>query len=202
MSWTNLMFDRVDDIPIGILNDWDNSANVDESGDIKATPGVPGGARGTFVFMAIDLLRNRNHKHFYGHDLESFFYVLVWAAIHFNLKEGTRTEIAHPVLAQWAAGDDEEAWQSKTSFLKDFEAGEAVFNLMGAEFDELNVTWILDLRDIFADGYGATEDHLETKSRGAQGEPSLRVRYSDPAFDEKTLGGHVTFEKFMDILKG
>ncbi|PBK91765.1 hypothetical protein ARMGADRAFT_1081184 [Armillaria gallica] len=202
ISWTNLMFDRVDDIPIGILNDWDNSTNVDESGDIKAIQGALGGARGTFVFMAIDLLRNRNHEHFYRHDLESFFYVLVWAAIHFNLKEGTHTEIAHPVLAQWAADADEEAWQSKMSFLENFEAGEAVFNLMGAEFDELNVTWILDLREIFADGYGAFEDHHEIKSCGAQEVPSLRVRYSDPAFDEKTLGGHVTFEKFMDILKG
>ncbi|KAK0185044.1 hypothetical protein F5146DRAFT_1144760 [Armillaria mellea] len=190
ISWTNLMFDRA------------NPANVNENGDIKASPGAPGGARGTFVFMAIDLLRNRNHKHFYRHDLESFFYVLVWAAIHFNLKEGTRTEIAHPVLAEWAAGDDKEAWQSKMSFLKDFEAGETVFNLMGEEFDELNVTWILDLREIFADGYGALEDHLETEFRGVQGVPSLRVGHSDPAFDEKTLGGHVTFEKFMDILNG
>ncbi|KAK0207706.1 hypothetical protein IW262DRAFT_1529783 [Armillaria fumosa] len=178
ISWTNLMFDRVDDIPIGILNDWDNSVNVDESGDIK-------------TFCATETIDT------YRHDLESFFYVLVWTAIHFNLKEGIRTEIAHPVLTQWAAGDDQEAWQSKMSFLKDFEASEAVFNLMGSEFDELKVTWILDLKEIFADGYGALEGHPEAQSRGAQGEPSL-----DLTFNEKTLDGHVTFEKFMDILKG
>ncbi|KAG7443363.1 uncharacterized protein BT62DRAFT_327620 [Guyanagaster necrorhizus] len=205
ISWTNLMFDRVDDIPIGMLNDWDNSAHVDENGNIMAIPGMHESARGTFVFMAVDLLRNKNQKHFYRHDLESFFYVLVWAAVHFNLKEGTRSQLAHPVLSGWVAGD-EEAWKTKMTFLKDFEAGETVFNVMGEDFDELNVTWILDLREMFADGYSAREEHPRANGRCALGKSlcvrNSRIKRLDTVFDEKTLGGHVTFEKFMAILKG
>ncbi|KAK3347631.1 kinase-like domain-containing protein, partial [Neurospora tetraspora] len=55
----------------------------------KARNSGPSGARqitGTIQFMAIEVLRNINHT--YRHDLESFFYVLLWMCVRQSWSNG------------------------------------------------------------------------------------------------------------------
>ncbi|KAF5383649.1 hypothetical protein D9615_003848 [Tricholomella constricta] len=84
LSENNLMFKRTDDTSDGkvkgILNDWDMASDVEANDEIL--PSTATHRIGTIPFMAIDLLvvNKRPPPHLYRHDLESFFYILVWAA--------------------------------------------------------------------------------------------------------------------------
>jgi hypothetical protein len=90
----------------GVLNDWDmarfvdaddsNNMELDNEHRISTPP-----------FMAHDHLRMQRVPHYFRHDLESLFYILVWAAPHYNLKEGTRDRRPHPVVAGWMGSRDE-----------------------------------------------------------------------------------------------
>lgn len=99
---------------LGILNDWDLASDV-----------IPLGPHakhrtGTGPFMALDLLADDDPPtHLYRHDLESLFYVLVWAAVHYTLDK------ANPVVSQpgspimkWT-GTYADAREAKKSFLDD-----------------------------------------------------------------------------------
>ena len=71
--------------PYGVLIDWDLTI------DVKAKAGVGYVASashrtGTGPFMAIELLQTtKGSPHFYRHDLESFFYLLIWCTCGFLL---------------------------------------------------------------------------------------------------------------------
>ncbi|KAM4056429.1 hypothetical protein HRG_003332 [Hirsutella rhossiliensis] len=83
----------------GMLIDLD-LAKVKDSG--------PSGARhqtGTMQFMAIEVLRKADHT--YRHDLESFFYVLLWMCARFSWTNGFSGEEEPPqesVLRKWEIG--------------------------------------------------------------------------------------------------
>lgn len=52
---------------------------------VKELDSLPSGAShriGTMLFMAIEVLQGKGHT--YRHDLESFFYVLVWMCIRYG----------------------------------------------------------------------------------------------------------------------
>ncbi|TEB26075.1 hypothetical protein FA13DRAFT_1795930 [Coprinellus micaceus] len=54
------------------------------------------------TFMAIDLL-NKSGAHLYRPDLKSFLYILIWAAVHYDLANGQRDIEVHPSLEPWQA---------------------------------------------------------------------------------------------------
>ncbi|KAA8628760.1 hypothetical protein SMACR_07583 [Sordaria macrospora] len=74
----------------------------------KAQNSGPSGARkitGTIQFMAIEVLRNINHT--YRHDLESFFYVLLWMCARqswYNGFSGNKKAPQESVFQQWEIG--------------------------------------------------------------------------------------------------
>ncbi|KAA1478354.1 hypothetical protein DENSPDRAFT_743249, partial [Dentipellis sp. KUC8613] len=77
LSLANIMFRRdKKKHPSGILNDWDLgevvSANPE---DYIATSRH---STGTLPFMAMELLSEEPPVHIYRHDLESFFWILMW----------------------------------------------------------------------------------------------------------------------------
>ena len=50
--------------------------------------------------MARDLLVDEPPVHLYRHDLESFFHILVWASVHFDIRNKTSLS-THTALKRW-----------------------------------------------------------------------------------------------------
>ncbi|KDQ23778.1 hypothetical protein PLEOSDRAFT_1108264 [Pleurotus ostreatus PC15] len=99
---------------VGILNDWDLASDVIPSGPHAKH------RTGTGPFMALDLLTDDDPPtHLYRHDLESLFYVLVWAAVHYTLDKGNPV-VSQPgsTIMKWT-GTYADAREAKKSFLDD-----------------------------------------------------------------------------------
>jgi len=82
----------------GVVNDWEISSKLGEDGNAIRSAAIH--RTGTAPFMACDLLSEEvEWPHFYRDDLESLFYILLWAAIHYVLKKGEQYRTggkAHP----------------------------------------------------------------------------------------------------------
>ncbi|KAF8621877.1 hypothetical protein AX15_007434 [Amanita polypyramis BW_CC] len=85
---------------LGILNDWDMSSHVVRYPGVASVvtmvtndPSLAAEAEaltnrtGTVPFMALDLLDEDGPTptHLYRHDLESFLWILIWAAVHYDI---------------------------------------------------------------------------------------------------------------------
>ena len=82
----------------GILNDFDMAMEI--------TEGVPHSTNahhrtGTLPFMARELLGVTHPEHLYRHDLESFYYILVWAAMQYVFKKREISKKVRKVLLPW-----------------------------------------------------------------------------------------------------
>ncbi|KAJ3826583.1 hypothetical protein F5880DRAFT_1450734, partial [Lentinula raphanica] len=86
ISETNLMIDRDEDgAAIGVLCDWDLSSAVNSKGVVTSSNATH--RTGTYRFLAVTLLRDNPPAHLYRHDLESFFYILIWAGLHYSFDD-------------------------------------------------------------------------------------------------------------------
>ncbi|KAG5649498.1 hypothetical protein H0H81_003462 [Sphagnurus paluster] len=176
LSENNLMFDHTDgDIIKGILNDWDMASYVDENDEIQLSTATH--RTGTVPFMARDLLvAGDPPPHLYRHDLESFFYILVWAALHYDFTKKKRSRVKEVVQA-WNNNKFDIARSLKRLFILDITQRDEV--LLSARSGCMSlIPWIHSLWGIFNQGTVA----LNTGG------------------DKKTLGGCVTFETFMKAL--
>ncbi|KAI4524583.1 hypothetical protein K525DRAFT_291852 [Schizophyllum commune Loenen D] len=85
----------------GCLVDWDLACCPDYRGDGRTL------RRGAGPFVAIDLQYVRSNgklepqAHHYHHDLESLFWLLVWALMHFDILNGRRLDCKLP---SWGTG--------------------------------------------------------------------------------------------------
>jgi Fungal protein kinase len=82
-------------IAIGVLNDWDMASRLDDTHQVPRSSATH--RTGTLPFMSIQLLTNGKENevpHRYRHDLESFFYILLWAVVFYDLE--THSMIALP----------------------------------------------------------------------------------------------------------
>ncbi|KAF5386096.1 hypothetical protein D9615_002188 [Tricholomella constricta] len=155
VSENNLMFQRSTSSVNGVLNDWDLAGIVNYNGVVDAESS----STGTLPFMAIELLHEDPPPHRYEHDLESFFYVLVWAALHFDINYKVRLP-TQPIASQWQVSFSV-ASSAKRRFLYDeryvgFWSLEILEDFQGVWKD-----WILPLRHLFAQerlGEGVTFD--------------------------------------------
>lgn len=185
------MFERRKALVAGILLDFDNSSPVDDDGNA-----ITSGAKqrtGTAPFMASDLL-SKEPLHLYRHDLESFLFVLVWASVHFDLQNKCRLP-NDAVLQAWNVrdvADFEPAQNAKRAFLMFPDRAEVVWKQCRPEFQPLLETWLKPLRAMFAKGISASN---------ISEDDDPFVDTPNVAFDNSTLGGHVTYEKFMTILR-
>ena len=186
LSINNLMCNKKPTGHIGVLLDWDLASLIDELNAV-----IPSNAKhrtGTIPFMSISLLRG-NTPHRYCHDLESFFYILIWAAIHFDLqkKQCLRTQ---PNFQDWNNSDLAKAAQPKVNCLT-FPGELTPFIL--DDFKELFHTWINPLRRLFFKAYNTNDLELEFE---------LEV-WDTAAWNEarlKRLEEHITFESFMSVI--
>lgn len=172
----------------GVLNDWDMAKLVqDRTNEVLASAY----GTGTPPFMATDLLQAEWMKtsqdklppHWFRHDLESLFYILVWAAIHYDINLGTRDSEDHPFLTTWTEGDARNH-EAKVAFLTGGVVQEK--RLLGAikpEFEQVAKEWIIPLRKLFKKAiFLGTEAEKEDD------------------YDTSTYGGELTFKTFMQAI--
>lgn len=186
LSENNLMVSRLGGKVSGLLNDWDLAVFVNTP-EGKSTIHY---RTGTPPFMAIELLdplKFITYKpgHWYRHDLESFFYILVWAALHYNLKEGTRDKAVHPTLLPWISRDARRNALAKLTFgVPGDTVANWAFDSVKAEFEPLLKEWILPLRKLL-------------RVARCSFEKAVGEYVPTDVYDYPTCGGILTFETFM-----
>ncbi|KAK0488516.1 hypothetical protein IW261DRAFT_1326532 [Armillaria novae-zelandiae] len=188
ISDNNLMVHRNGDTVIGILNDWDNASEVEEDGTVMSSKALQ--RTGTRPFMALDLLVTNTLPHLHRHDLESFLYILVWAGLHYNLKNGLRDTKDHQAVMNWDAQDLDRAHDAKNSFLTRWPYYQRVITGFNDEFRPLIPAWIDPLRQMFGRAVREKDD----------AEAKAMVFGQQDTYDNATCNGQITFEKFMAIL--
>jgi len=179
LSENNLMFKFHEGRSKGIVNDWDMASHLDDAGEVPLSTARH--RTGTIPFMARDLLVDKPPAHIYRHDLESFYYILVWAVVHFDLKNKRRHRNHHK-LADWDASTLDQVRKVKRSFIQSRQESYDIFDVTRKEFTELRTQWLEPLRRLFKE---ATESEERNES-------------SD--YDFSTYGGLLTFETFMATL--
>ncbi|KAK0216709.1 hypothetical protein EDD85DRAFT_962103 [Armillaria nabsnona] len=136
-------------------------------------------------FMATDLLDiTVETPHRYCHDLESFFYVLLWARVHFDLKNHKEKPMDE-LFTLWnvhTEADFTKVHDNKSEIWHN----DGHLNQFKSHFTEdfipLWDEWVTPLRELF---YDAQEEEK-------------RIRAQMP--DQETLNGILTFEIFMGAL--
>ncbi|KAJ8463464.1 hypothetical protein ONZ45_g17571 [Pleurotus djamor] len=182
---------------IGLLGDWD-LASVLKGGVVPRSAAKH--RTGTQPFMAVDLLDKNPPPHLYRHDLESFFYVLLWAMIHYDLKGKTKYHRRH-ALSPWESDMGPNA-ASKRDVLNTRNVREELFKSVQRKFKPLIDEWVEPLARMFRDGFNDREKHADLVSdhkRALKNKNSGPVE-PPPKFDDETLGGKVTFENFMIVI--
>jgi hypothetical protein len=168
----------------GVLHDWDTAVykhNMDRDDTTTVYHRT-----GTSPFMAIDLIspdRPAAPRHAFRHELESMFYILVWAALHYDLtkKEKCKTQ---EVVNEWG-GEFRSIYSAKVKFLHEWHSASKVFSCVRPEFSELCDIWIKPLWILFK--------HSRTQSNLAQAQASLL----DLDWDEdKFLDERINIETF------
>jgi len=163
---------------LGILNDFDMA--TEWFPDTKeAQVSAAHHRTGTLPFMALELVDNDETEpvHLYRHDLESFFYILIWAATHYDFESQTKKDTP-AVMRDWLSPDT--AAEMKRKLTTGFHFKSAITPLVLAPFEELWETWVVPLRVLFGQAF-----HDRTYGESKKG------------FDNTTINGQVTFEKFM-----
>ncbi|KAL5484866.1 hypothetical protein ACEPAI_7508 [Sanghuangporus weigelae] len=163
----------------GVLIDFDLA-----SLGLPTPEGHFGRRTGTRPYMSIDLLETETPLHLERHDWESFFYVICWIASHYSNGDQIETE----AFNEWNEPDDNKLRSIKTELL--FGHSKPNLNVLFTDFYKpLYLSWIRPIQIMFRDADLARGDFNVTPNANPED------------FDEETLGGHVTWEKFWGILK-
>lgn len=171
----------------GLIVDLDQSINVDGLKLVDGTgtaASLPGPASGTPSFLAIDLLNLQAQgttspiTHYYRYELESLFYSLAWISAHFHYGQLTWST----ALGDWLSGDPRIISASKRNFLEACASGSYQF----VRANDITLKWLPALAKLFQDAFAARDE----------------ARRVGGGLDEETLGGRVTFETFMGVLRG
>jgi hypothetical protein len=176
------MYDRNEGHVNGILNNWDMAALLDLKGHVEVSTARH--RTGTVPFMAVELLSTNPPAHLYRHDLQSFFYILIWAAIHYNIAEKSCSNSIHKVMSKWDDAMTVSAGQ-KALFYSEPPTSAEVLASIRPEFKELERQWIQPLLALFR-----------------RGRFMQMVMAPDPTqpYDHATYGGILTFHTFMAAL--
>ncbi|KAJ3512393.1 hypothetical protein NMY22_g15342 [Coprinellus aureogranulatus] len=183
LSENNLMLVVVDEKIHGVVNDWDMA----KFEGLNDTTLAAHHRTGTPPFMAIDLLYDMPWGHLYRYDLESLFYILVWAAIHYNLKKGMKTRKVQAAVKGWISNDMDQNADAKTLFFSAVpKHSKQVFNAIQPEFREIKDELIMPLYYLFSDALASRASALSRNK---------------PGYNYETCGDQLTFETFMEAIK-
>jgi hypothetical protein len=168
----------------GVLIDLDFAVRVAQHGDPLDGETFP--HAGTLIFRAFDLLKpDKPLKAYYRHDLESFFYTLLWIQTHYV--DGKKFD--HPEANRFNFNFDG-TWGTthahKEGFLLDsyFRHGSQL------PLTSLRDQWLTPMWRLFGEALMAESDAYALHREG-KGVP----------LDQETFGGRVTYETFTKILQ-
>ncbi|KAG5640423.1 hypothetical protein DXG03_008706 [Asterophora parasitica] len=168
---------------VTILNDWDMASWVDDNDNIPLSTAQH--CTGTLPFMAMELMVPNPPAHLYRHDLKSFFYILIWAALHYDFKNKTRASRVHPAIEEWNNSKMKSVHDNKGLLLRNSKDIVTIIAQIPLQCQALG-PWIHAIWDLFYEG-SLIQGHYEmAKRRGATA-----------TWDNKTYGGCITFEKFV-----
>jgi|ERR1700733_8350489 len=168
----------------GVLIDLDFAARVAEHGNPLNGELFP--PAGTINFRAFDLLTpHKPQKAYYRHDLESFFYTLLWIQMHYV--DGKKLD--NP----WTNSFDfnfDGTWNATLGRKKGFLLNG--YRPSGYQLPPtcLRDQWLAPMRRLFGEAIraGTNASVLHQEGKG------------DP-LDRETFGGRVTYETFSNILQ-
>ena len=164
-----------------MLIDWDLAIDVDSKAGAEHAPSALYHT-GTGTFMALQLLKFS--PHLYRHDLESFFYILIWCACGFLL--GGEEVQERGYAGSWASDTWSDIYKSKSTLLYNpspFDTNK-LKAVMTTPFEPLWETWIKPLAELIGKAGAGAGDDLE---EGLE-------------CDCGTLGGRLTYGKFVRTL--
>jgi len=167
----------------GVLIDLDFAARVDAHGNPAEGKTFP--HAGTLQFRAFELVTlEKPPKAYYRHDLESFFYTLLWIQSHY--KGGKRIDSPEASCYDF---DFNRSWESTQSRKRGFLS---CFNRRGSELipSPLRDEWLTPMRRLFGEALWAKTEAVVSHQEG-RGE----------LLDRETFGGRVTYETFAKILE-
>ncbi|KAG9218097.1 hypothetical protein CCMSSC00406_0010256 [Pleurotus cornucopiae] len=145
--------------------------------------------------MSIELLETCDNPptHRYRHDLESFLYILIWAMVNYNMgseelnippdPKQPRRLLTHSLLQPWEGDDYQYNALTKTGIDHLPEYRRKLLGAVQPAFKPLIDKWLVPLLRLFSNAR-----HYLTWSA------------QDGDFDAETLGGILTFEKFMKAI--
>ncbi|KAI4524569.1 hypothetical protein GGG16DRAFT_117223 [Schizophyllum commune] len=170
----------------GLLIDWDLSCIVDEADG--NTSSIPHLRTGTTSFMAIDLQRTASRirvapDHRYCHDLESFFWLLLWAVLHFDLKKKRHRNCTHE---EWIGCCQACSLRFKRDFMSYGGTWDRVLNDALNMWQSVVKRWVKPLARMI---YTARERSTHWN------DDNLRV------FDDDVYAKELTFDVFMQTIK-
>jgi len=164
----------------GIIIDFDLAIVTDRS-SVLSRGNSSYEITGTLPFMAIDRLTGDDKLHRPRHDLESFF----WLIVLFTSRHHEGKAVDNPLFQDWYRYDAELLAKTKALFL----LGVVDHHRPTPHFKPLLRAWVHPLGRAFGLGILARDDiHLATEA-------------VQKAYSYETLGGSITHEKLLAILK-
>lgn len=167
---------------VGCLLDWDLSYPIHYDVDNESIN--PLNRRGTSPFTALDLQYVASDgKHFpqthrYHHDLESFFWLLLWAIVHYDFERKCRVPCRFP---GWI--DD---WSKRQSFMYNFHTRRECLSLTLESSEDSRRRWLWPLFKLFS---GARNASVDMDEEGLD------------FLNQEQYGELVTFETFTQTIK-
>jgi len=170
------------------LASWTSSLTSDYTKTSQQRTGTP-------PFMAFGLLDGTDALHLYRHDAESFFYVMLIMATHYEIQPRRTGEAGGVRMRQGKLPF--EKWFNQPLY-EDLSSFKQIFHL-NLEYLDLSPTfedfrgWLVKLRKSFNRGLLCARQHKsEVDDMDSCDEDA-------PApFDEETLGGHVDYSVLVD----
>lgn len=157
---------------------------------------------GTGPFMAMEFLKKRKAPaHLYRHDLESFFWVLLYFIIVHNLEKHTLSYIY-----SWMYPDPEFIRHNKTQYLNNLRVGFYIMSTMYPRYEPIWSTTIRKLARLFSELY-ADNARFETQRVNYVEAMVARDRRAKKYWASKMVAlckkrnGMITYDALMEHLK-
>lgn len=139
----------------GVLNDWDNAAYPHEDHDPPAASAHH--RTGTPPFIARPLLsEDANGKptaHLYHHDLESFFWILLWCCINFDLTGRCDHDNVQPIFDKWTGHEFSDLLNLKDGVIAHDHVSARFEIAVHNDFIPLREEWVIPLLLLYKDAH-------------------------------------------------
>ncbi|KAK7468923.1 hypothetical protein VKT23_003419 [Stygiomarasmius scandens] len=214
ISMANIMFRRINGLVYGVLNDFDLASRLpppDKPTSLQRT--------GTKPYMSHDLLDPTwEMGHVYRHDLESLFYVVLILCCHYEKHPSSsqlqKTRRQRP-FDIWFSGSHKTVWRDKTAWLTlsdpievtplfdGFESSlvELKYNIADGHSAKDRFKRGIDMGQRKNDEHGRDDEDEDDDDDDDSTSDSPFDDSSPREFDWTTLGGHVTYKRFMKVMR-